>query len=64
MKKKDGIMFLVELFIGAAVAVFGLTGKTGFFDSGALLVMGAVLIIGSLGQLWRFWQSRRPENQE
>lgn len=64
MKKKDGIIFLVDLFIGAAVAVLGITGKNGFFDSGALLVMGAVLIIGSLGQLWRFWQSRRPENKE
>ena len=64
MKKEDNIIFLVYLFIGAAVALFGITGKNGFFDSGALLVMGFSLVIGSLGQLARSWHNRKPENKE
>ena len=64
MKKEDSVIFLVYLFIGAAVTILGITGKNGFFDSGALVVMGFSLIVGSLGQLLRFWHSRKPENRE
>ena len=64
MKKEDSIIFMVYLFIGAAVALFGITGKNGLFDSGALLVMGFSLVIGSLGQLVRSWHNRKPENKE
>ena len=64
MKKEDNIIFLVYIFIGAAVTVLGITGKNGFFDSGALVVMGFSLIVGSLGQLFRFWHNRKPENRE
>lgn len=64
MKKEDSIIFLVYLFIGIVVAVFGITGKNGLFDSGALIVMGVSLVVGSLGQLFRSWHNRNPENRE
>ena len=35
MKKEDNIIFLVYIFIGAAVSVLGITGTNGIFDSGA-----------------------------